>query len=159
MDNINAFINKYKLKLILDNKSLLLSYVLLMIINYIIINEIIFDKNKLKINPTNINYIYITLVFCLIINLLLINYAMKSKTLEIFIFNRELLSKNVFILFTFLQCIVTILSVFLLLNSNNNYTNKQKYLMVTQIIMVNFIAIAFTWSYATTSCNVVDKLI
>ena len=159
MDNINAFIKKYKLKLILDNKSLLLSYVLLMIINYIILNEIIFDKTKLTINSNNINYIYNTLSFCIIVNLLLINYAMKSKTLEIFIFNRELLSKNIFILFTFLQCIITILSIILLLNSNNNYTNKQKYLMITQIIIVNFIAIAFTWSYATTSCNVVDKLI
>lgn len=159
MDNINAFINKYKLKLILDNKSLLLCYVLLMIINYIIINEIIFDKTKLTINPTNINYIYITLIFCLLVNLILIHYSMKSKTLEIFIFNRELLSKNIFILFTFLQCVITILSITLLLNSNNNYTNKQKYLMVSQIIIVNFIAIAFTWSYATTSCNVVDKLV
>ena len=159
MDNINAFINKYKLKLILDNKSLLLSYILLMIINYIIINEIILDKTKLTINPKNLNYIYITLIFCFLVNLILINFSMKSKTLEIFIFNRELLSKNVFILFTFLQCIITILSITLLVNSNNNYTNKQKYLMITQIVIINFITIAFTWSYATTSCNVVDKLI
>ena len=35
------FINKYKLKLILDNKTLLLCYILLMILNYIIISNIV----------------------------------------------------------------------------------------------------------------------
>ena len=93
------FINKYKLKLILDNKTLLLCYILLMVLNYIIISNIIFDKSKLTMNPKTINYFYIAIVFCLIVNVLLINFAMKSKTLEISIFNREMISKNAYILF------------------------------------------------------------
>ena len=105
------FINKYKLKLILDNKTLLLCYILLMVLNYIIISNIVFDTNKLTINPKTINYFYIAITFCLIVNVLLINFAMKSKTLEISIFNREMISKNAYILFTFLQSIVTILSI------------------------------------------------
>ena len=60
------FINNYKLKLILDNKTLLMCYILLMVLNYIIISNIIFEKNKLTINPKTINYFYITIIFCLI---------------------------------------------------------------------------------------------
>ena len=154
------FINKYKLKLILDNKTLLLCYILLMVLNYIIISNIIFDKSKLTINPKTINYFYIAIVFCLIVNVLLINFAMKSKTLEISIFNREMLSKNAYILFTFLQSIVTILSILFVINYNEpNFTNKNKYTMISEIIIINFVAIAFAWNYATTSCNVIDKLI
>ena len=153
------FINKYKLKLILDNKTLLLCYILLMVLNYIIISNIIFDKSKLTINPKTINYFYIAIVFCLIVNVLLINFAMKSKTLEISIFNREMLSKNAYILFTFLQSIVTILSILFVINYNEpNFTNKNKYIMTIEIVIINFVTIAFAWNYATTSCNVVDKL-
>ena len=154
------FINKYKLKLILDNKTLLLCYILLMILNYIIINNFIFDKNKLNLNQNTINYFYIAIVFCLIVNMLLINFAMKSKTLEISIFNREMLTKNIYILFTFLQCIITILIILMVLNCNEpNFTNKNKYIMTIEIVIINFVTIAFAWNYATTSCNVVDKLI
>ena len=85
---------------------------------------------------------------------------MKSKTLEISIFNREMLTKNIYILFTFLQCIITILIILMVLNCNEpNFTNKNKYIMITEIIIINFVTIAFAWNYATTSCNVVDKLI
>ena len=153
------FIDKYKLKLLLDNKTLLLCYILLMILNYIIINNFIFDKNKLNLNQNTINYFYIAIVFCLIVNMLLINFAMKSKTLEISIFNREMLTKNIYILFTFLQCIITILIILMVLNCNEpNFTNKNKYIMTIEIVIINFVTIAFAWNYATTSCNVVDKL-
>ena len=153
------FINNYKLKLILDNKTLLMCYILLMVLNYIIISNIIFEKNKLTINPKTINYFYITIIFCLIVNTLLIYFTMKSKNLEISIFNREMLSKNSYILFTFLQSIITILSVLFVINYNDQtFTNKNKYTMVLEIVVINFIAITFAWNYASTSCNVIDKL-
>lgn len=150
-------INKYKLKLILDNKTVLLIYILLMILNFMLITDFIFDKTKINITPENINTIYIAIIICIFINLLLIHVSMKSNTFEINIFNREFTSKTIYILFTFLQSILAILTIIILLYSKNNYTNKQKYSIITQIIIINFIAISTTWILANNSCNIIDK--
>ena len=150
-------INKYKLKLILDNKTVLLIYILLMILNFMLITDFIFDKTKINITSENINTIYIAIIICIFINLLLIHVSMKSNTFEINIFNREFTSKTIYILFTFLQSILAILTIIILLYSKNNYTNKQKYSIITQIIIINFIAISTTWILANNSCNIIDK--
>ena len=150
-------INKYKLKLILDNKTVLLIYILLMILNFMLISDFIFDKTKINITPENINTIYIAIIICIFINLLLIHVSMKSNTFEINIFNREFTSKTIYILFTFLQSILAILTIIILIYSKNNYTNKQKFSIITQIIIINFIAISTTLILSNNSCNIIDK--
>ena len=158
MDNIQSFVSKYNLRISLDNKTLLFSYLLLMVINFMVVGEYIF--NNVQIYDDRIKMYYGAIIIAIIINLLLINFGMKSTEQEIAIFSKQYSSKLVFIVFTFLQCMIALLTIVLFINStnfNSNVQAKKKAIIIAELIIINFVTITFSWSYATTSCGIVNK--
>jgi len=158
MDNIQSFVSKYNLRISLDNKTLLFSYLLLMVINFMVVGEYIF--NNIQNYDDRIKMYYGTVIIAIIINLLLINFGMKSTEQEIAVFSKQYSSKLVFIMFTFLQCMIALLTIILFINSTNfnpNVQTKKKAIIIAELIIINFVTITFSWSYATTNCGIVNK--